>query len=147
MLKLMGKLLPDYWSPLEIASALGEETTFNVLNAITGRGRNRTIELFAWRAQGRYWTPNRLAEQFINSGVAVPEPIPKAPDDHELPGYYSPVELAKLTQLSHVRILQECRGRPERQKPPTLFAYQVQGRYWIPENRALEFIRHKTQQI
>lgn len=139
--------LPGYHTPAEIAEAVGRIagraiSVYTILHGISGR--RDSVVLFAYKSQGRYWIPEGLAAQFIYTGHGYPEALP-LPHRRELPGYYTPQEMAEHLQVTSLTILHAVRGRPDRGKTPILKAFLAQNRYWIPEQEAEAFIRARTQ--
>lgn len=134
----MGYYLPDYSTPGEIAAVLGVSES-KVLKDI--KGTQRPHSLFAWKSQGWYWIPDPLAKRYITTGTGLPVQPPDPCQGRSLPGYYTPKELAQQLGISHVAVLQKVRGRPERKKPPSLFAHEVNGRFWVPEATAAQIIQ------
>ena len=141
--------LPGYYTPAEVAEAVNRVSghpisVYTILHGISGR--RDSIVLFAYKSQGRYWIPTDLAHQFINTGYGYPDPMPR-PHVRELPGYFTPAEIAKRLGVTSLTVLHAVRGRPDRSKPPILSAHLAQNRYWIPDQAAEEFIRSRQTNV
>ena len=135
----MGTYLPDYMTPGEIAAMTGISES-KILKDIKGNQTPPT--LFAWKSQGWYWIPELLAKRYMATGIGLPRHLPDNPNGRSLPGYYTPKELSQRLGITHVAVLQKIRGRPERNKPASLFAYPANGRFWVPEAAAESIIQH-----
>ncbi len=153
MVNLLGRQvqqqLPGYYTPAEVAETVNRVagrpiSVYTILHGISGR--RDSIVLFAYKSQGRYWIPTDLAHHFINTGYGYPNEAPK-PHLRELPGYYTPAEIAKELGVTSLTVLHAVRGRPDRGKPSILNAYLAQNRYWIPDQAAEEFIRSRQTDI
>lgn len=143
--KPVHRQLPGYFTPAEIADAISRFSgqsisVYTILHGISGRRSG--IALFAYKSQGRYWIPNNSAYQFIRTGLADRNLVPEILGQ-ELPGYYTPGEIARELEVTSLTILHAIRGRPDRGKPPTLNSYLAQNRYWIPEQDARDFISRR----
>lgn len=147
--KQVQQQLPGYYTPAEIAEVVSQVSghpvsVHTILHGISGR--RDSLILFAYKSQGRYWIPTDIAHQFIATGFGYPDPVPEL-GERELPGYYTPGEIAKQLNVTSLTVLHAVRGRPDRKKPPFLDAYLAQNRYWIPEQKAEQFIRSRQRDV
>lgn len=138
----MGDFLPGYSSPGEIVLATGFSES-KIIKEI--KGTQIPQRLFAWKSQGRYWIPDLYAKQYIATGYGLPDPLPTPLRGQGLPGYYTPKELAHRLGISVIAVLQKVRGRPERNKPASLLAYEHNRMFWIPETAAEPIIQEYSQ--